>query len=203
MRVIVTGGTGFTGEFVLRALAARGIEPTVLVRGSSDRSRLADMRLQFAEGDLGVAVGASACPMAVMGIIDRTFIKDWVSVCWWLLLGLGFAAPTLPGAQDYGKGATLRGLHVLQRSLFSAFDWGSKSRQLKSAQPDSRHARPAMASRCHWDSYPDRSSQPQSTVDLAPAVWTKWGNSSKGGTMRSLKSDLQCGHTTNRDRGRG
>jgi len=55
MRVIVTGGTGFTGEFVLRALAARGIEPTVLVRGSSDRSRLADLRLQFAEGDLGDA----------------------------------------------------------------------------------------------------------------------------------------------------
>ena len=52
MNVVVTGGTGFTGEFVLRALADRGIEPTVMVRASSDRSRLAGMRVRIAEGDL-------------------------------------------------------------------------------------------------------------------------------------------------------
>jgi uncharacterized protein YbjT (DUF2867 family) len=49
---VVTGGTGFTGEFVLQALADRGIEPTVLVRASSDRSRLGGMRVRIAEGDL-------------------------------------------------------------------------------------------------------------------------------------------------------
>jgi dihydroflavonol-4-reductase len=52
VRVVVTGGTGFTGEFVLRALAGRGIEPTVLVRASSDRSRLNGFPVRIAEGDL-------------------------------------------------------------------------------------------------------------------------------------------------------
>jgi len=52
VNVVVTGGTGFTGEFVLRALADRGIEPTVMVRASSDRSRLAGMQVRIAEGDL-------------------------------------------------------------------------------------------------------------------------------------------------------
>jgi hypothetical protein len=47
--------------------------------------------------DLGIAVAGSAAAFAVMGLIDLTFIKDWVRICWWLVLGLGFAAPTLPG----------------------------------------------------------------------------------------------------------
>jgi uncharacterized protein YbjT (DUF2867 family) len=52
MRVVVTGGTGFTGEFVVRVLAREGIEPTVLVRAGSDRGRLEGLRVRFAEGDL-------------------------------------------------------------------------------------------------------------------------------------------------------
>jgi uncharacterized protein YbjT (DUF2867 family) len=52
MRVVVTGGTGFTGEFVVRLLAQQGIEPTVLVRSGSDRSRLQGLPVRFAEGDL-------------------------------------------------------------------------------------------------------------------------------------------------------
>jgi hypothetical protein len=50
--------------------------------------------------DLGIAVAASATSMAVIGLVDLTFIKDWVRICWWLVLGLGYAAPTLPGRQD-------------------------------------------------------------------------------------------------------
>ncbi len=52
MRVVVTGGTGFTGEFVVRLLAQQGIEPTVLVRPGSDRSHLQGLPVRFAEGDL-------------------------------------------------------------------------------------------------------------------------------------------------------
>lgn len=57
--------------------------------------------------DLAIAVTGSALAMGLMGFVDLTFIKDWVRICWWLLLGLGFAAPTLPGAQDKPKAATL------------------------------------------------------------------------------------------------
>lgn len=57
--------------------------------------------------ELAVAVTAAALAMGIMSLVDLTFIKDWVRICWWLLLGVGFAAPTLPGAQDKPKSATL------------------------------------------------------------------------------------------------
>jgi hypothetical protein len=57
--------------------------------------------------DIGIAVAASASSMAVMGLIDLTFIKDWVRICWWLVLGLGYAAPTMQGRQSAPPGATL------------------------------------------------------------------------------------------------
>jgi hypothetical protein len=63
--------------------------------------------------ELAVAVSAAALAMGVMSLVDLTFIKDWVRVCWWLVLGLGFAAPTLLGAQDKPKAATLPGSNGL------------------------------------------------------------------------------------------
>jgi hypothetical protein len=57
--------------------------------------------------DFGVAVIAAVLAMGAMSLVDLTFIKDWVRICWWLLLGLGFAAPTLPRAQDKPKTATI------------------------------------------------------------------------------------------------
>ena len=61
MKVILTGCTGFTGEFVLRELAARGIATTALVRSRSDRSRVADLPVRFAEGDLGDPASLLRC----------------------------------------------------------------------------------------------------------------------------------------------
>lgn len=55
------------------------------------------IRMGGSARDMGVAVAAAAASMALMGIVDLTFIKDWVRICWWLLIGLGFTAPTLPG----------------------------------------------------------------------------------------------------------
>jgi hypothetical protein len=57
--------------------------------------------------ELAVAVTAAALAMGIMSLVDVSFIKDWVRVCWWLLLGLGFSAPTLPGAQKPPKNATI------------------------------------------------------------------------------------------------
>jgi farnesol dehydrogenase len=52
MRVLVTGGTGFFGKSLVRALAARGDEVAVLARGSSDVSGLDLPRVRIARGDV-------------------------------------------------------------------------------------------------------------------------------------------------------
>jgi dihydroflavonol-4-reductase len=51
--VLVTGGTGFVGASVVRALAARGDRVRVLVRPQSDRRALTGLPVEFAVGDLG------------------------------------------------------------------------------------------------------------------------------------------------------
>jgi nucleoside-diphosphate-sugar epimerase len=52
MRPVVTGGTGFTGERVVRLLASRGSSPTVVVRPTSERAWLAATGAAEAIGDL-------------------------------------------------------------------------------------------------------------------------------------------------------
>ncbi len=52
MRCLVTGATGFLGSHVARRLAARGDDVRVLVRASSDRSRLRRLDLEYVEGDV-------------------------------------------------------------------------------------------------------------------------------------------------------
>ncbi|MED6334991.1 MAG: NAD-dependent epimerase/dehydratase family protein [Planctomycetota bacterium] len=51
-RVFLTGATGFLGVFIARALRARGCEVHVLVRSTSDRSRLDGLDLTWHVGDL-------------------------------------------------------------------------------------------------------------------------------------------------------
>jgi uncharacterized protein YbjT (DUF2867 family) len=52
VKPVVTGGTGFTGERVVRLLAAHGTLPTVVVRPASERSWLAATGAAEAIGDL-------------------------------------------------------------------------------------------------------------------------------------------------------
>jgi dihydroflavonol-4-reductase len=53
MRVLVTGGTGFVGSQVVRALLEDGVEVRVLARSGSDRRALTDLPVEIATGDLG------------------------------------------------------------------------------------------------------------------------------------------------------
>lgn len=50
--ILVTGASGFVGAAVARALAVRGAKLRLLVRATSDRTNLAELDAELAEGDL-------------------------------------------------------------------------------------------------------------------------------------------------------
>ena len=52
MRALVTGGTGFVGSHVVRALVEDGVSVRVLARPGSDRRALADLPVEIVTGDL-------------------------------------------------------------------------------------------------------------------------------------------------------
>jgi dihydroflavonol-4-reductase len=65
MRCLVTGATGFLGSHVARRLVARGDDVRVLVRATSDRSRLRRLDLEYVEGDV---TDAASVVRAVEGV---------------------------------------------------------------------------------------------------------------------------------------
>jgi dihydroflavonol-4-reductase len=68
VRAFLTGGTGFVGAAVARALLREGWQVRALARPQSDRRNLADLDLEIAEGDLSdaasLARAASGCVAA-------------------------------------------------------------------------------------------------------------------------------------------
>jgi len=63
MKVLVTGGTGFIGRYLLRALCAAGHGCRVLARPGSDLAPLADLALEVVRGDV-------TDPASLRGIAD-------------------------------------------------------------------------------------------------------------------------------------
>lgn len=69
MRALVTGATGFLGSHLAHRLRGRGDEVRVLVRRTSDRSRLDGLDLEYHEGDV---TDADSVERAVDGV-DQVF----------------------------------------------------------------------------------------------------------------------------------
>ena len=71
MRALVTGGTGFVGSHIVRALVDDGVTVRVLARAESDRRALAGLPVEFATADLADP-GSLKAPLwkGYLGITD-------------------------------------------------------------------------------------------------------------------------------------
>jgi len=81
MSILVTGGTGFVGAAVVRALVARGERPRCLVRRGSDRRNLADLDVELVEGDLADPASLDAALKGCTGLFHlaadyRIWVRD-------------------------------------------------------------------------------------------------------------------------------
>jgi dihydroflavonol-4-reductase len=69
--VLVTGGTGFLGGGIVRALVARGVETHVLARAGSPREGLAGLPLVWHEGDLRDAASLARAAAVLAEVARR------------------------------------------------------------------------------------------------------------------------------------
>lgn len=71
--VLILGGTGHSGSYVARRLVERGEKVTVLVRPTSDRSRLAGLPITYVVGDaLDPASAKAAMQGKHFGVVFET-----------------------------------------------------------------------------------------------------------------------------------
>src|SRR5215471_3309595 len=81
MKAFVTGATGFVGSHVARALTERGADLRLLVRSTSRKDNIADLRADLVTGDLGdpasLKKGMSGCEYVFHVAADyRLWVRD-------------------------------------------------------------------------------------------------------------------------------
>lgn len=115
MKVLVTGGTGFTGSRLIPLLLQNGIEVRALTRPTSDRSPLSALTVEWATGDLS---NAEALTAALRGVDALVNIAS---------LGFGHAETILKSMKEAG---VKRGIFISTTAIFTQLNAGSKSVRL-------------------------------------------------------------------------
>jgi uncharacterized protein YbjT (DUF2867 family) len=115
MKVLVTGGTGFTGSRLIPLLLQNGIEVRALTRPTSDRSPLSALTVEWVTGDLS---DAQALTVALRGMDALVNIAS---------LGFGHADNIIASAKAAG---VKRGIFISTTAIFTQLNAGSKSVRL-------------------------------------------------------------------------
>ena len=115
MKVLVTGGTGFTGSHLIPLLLKNGIQVRALVRPTSDRSPLSALTVEWATGDLADAESFTAALRGVDALVNIAS------------LGFGHAESILRSAREAG---VKRGIFISTTAIFTQLNAGSKSIRL-------------------------------------------------------------------------
>lgn len=115
MKVLVTGGTGFTGSRVVPLLLDNGFQVRCLTRATSDRSPLAALTVEWTTGDLS---DAESLTFAMRGVDALVNIAS---------LGFGHADNIISSAKAAG---VTRVLFISTTAIFTQLNAGSKSVRL-------------------------------------------------------------------------
>ncbi len=116
MKVFVTGGTGFTGSYVIPLLLKHGYEVRCLYRHESDRSVLPEPEIEWALGDLGDSRALSASMRGMDALVNIAS------------LGFGHVDSIVRAAQEAG---IQRAVFVSTTAIFTQLN--AKSKQVRLA----------------------------------------------------------------------
>ncbi|MCB9145306.1 MAG: NAD(P)H-binding protein [Anaerolineales bacterium] len=115
MKVLVTGGTGFTGSRLIPLLLKNGFQVRVFVRPTSNRSLLSSFEVEWATGDFANPETFIAALRGVDALINIAS------------LGFGHAESILKSMKEAG---VQRGLFISTTAIFTQLNAGSKSIRL-------------------------------------------------------------------------
>lgn len=79
-RVLVTGGHGFIGSVVVRALLDRGYQVRCLVRESSRTARIDGLPVEQVRGDVGDAASVAAAMVGCGSVVHLAGISRWTEI---------------------------------------------------------------------------------------------------------------------------
>lgn len=135
MKILVTGGTGFTGSRLIPLLLKSGFQVRVFVRPTSDRSPLSALTVEWATGDFA---NPETFTSALRGVDALVNIAS---------LGFGHAESILRSMKEAG---VKRGIFISTTAVFTQLNAGSKSIRLAAEEAihasglDSTILRPTM-----------------------------------------------------------